>query len=173
MNTIVTIPNNVSPEQVSEARGAFVGALSSSYGAGRTYAAVLVGLLGTAWITMPHDQKGAEGDAMRKERDALYADLKAAGHSNPSVKWKQIKGYAAELVKAESGEGDGEAADGEGESTGGAKHTRTTQLRLIEELTTLYKLCKREAKTLTNEQNAAFTHITSALAALKVDLTTL
>lgn len=172
MNTIVTIPNNVSPEQVSEARGAFVGALSSSYGAGRTYAAVLVGLLGTAWITMAHDHKGAEGDAMRKERDALYADLKAAGHSNPSVKWKQIKGYAADLVRAESGEG--EAAEGdEPESTGGAKHTRSPQLRLVEDLTALHKMCKREGSKLTEAQKKAALHIAAALADLGIDLNTL
>ena len=169
MDTTITIPASVTPEQVTTARDEFVGALSSSYGAGRRYAAVLVGLLGTAWITMPHDQKGAEGDAMRAERDALYACLKAAGHSNPSVKWKQIKGYALELTAEPEGEGE----EGEGEGSGKAKHTRTTQLRLIEELTALHKLCKREAKTLTEPQRKASLHISAALADMGVDLTKL
>lgn len=174
MENIVTIPEAVTASQVAEARSAFVGSLSASYGAGRVYAASLVALLGTAWITLAHDAKGAEGDAMRAERDALYADLRKAGHSNPSVKWKQIKGYAADLVKAEEGadaeEGEGE---GEGESTGGAKHTRSIQLRLIEELSTLYKACKREKGTLTQAQNDAFTHVSAALAALGVDISQL
>lgn len=168
MNATVTIPNNVSPEQVSKARGAFVDSLSSNYGAGRVYAATLVGLLGTQWITMAHDHKGAEGDAMRAERDALYADLKAAGHSNPSVKWKQIKGYAAELT-ADPADAD---ADAEGEGSG-KKSTRSPQLRLIEDLTALHKMCKREAKTLTEPQRKAALHISAALADLGIDLNTL
>lgn len=173
--TTVTIPETITVSQVAEARSAFVGSLSASYGAGRTYAAALVSLLGSLWITMPHDEKGRDGDAMRTERDALYADLRKAGHSNPSVKWKQIKGYAADLIAAESGEGeDGEdGEDGEGESTGGAKHTRSIQLRLIEELSTLYKACKREKGTLTPAQNDAFTHVSAALAALGVDISQL
>lgn len=172
MSTTVTIPNNVTPEQVATARGAFVDTLSSNYGAGRTYAATLVGSLGTAWITMAHDHKGAEGDAMRAERDTLYAALKAAGHSNPSVKWKQIKGYAAELVRAESGEAEGEAAEGEGEGSG-KKNTRSPQLRLVEDLVALHKMCKREAKTLTEPQRKAALHIAAALGDLGVDLNSL
>ena len=174
MDTIVTIPNNVTPEKVAESRNAFVGALSSTYGAGRVYAADLVAHFdaqgfGTAWITMAHDHKGPDGDAMRAERDTLYTALKDAGHSNPSVKWKQIKGYAAELVRADSGE-----AEAETESEGsGKKTTRSTQLRLIEDLTSLHKMCKREAKTLTEPQRKASLHIASALAELGVDLTTL
>lgn len=170
MDTVVTIPNNVTPEQVERARGAFVDSLSSNYGAGRTYAATLVGLLGMAWITMPHDQKGAEGNAMRAERDALYADLKAAGHSNPSVKWKQIKGYAAELT-ADPADADADAdADSEGS---GKKTTRSTQLRLIEDLTALHKHCKSKAKDLTEPQRKAALHIDAALADLGVDLNTI
>ena len=166
MTATVTIPNNVTPEQVGKARGAFVDSLSSNYGAGRVYAATLVGLLGTQWITMAHDHKGAEGDAMRAERDALYADLKAAEHSNPSVKWKQIKGYAAELTA------DPADADAEGEGSG-KKTTRSTQLRLVEDLVALHKMCKRESKNLTTEQHKAALHIAAALADLSIDLNTL
>lgn len=168
MSTTVTIPNNVTPEQVATARGAFVDTLSSNYGAGRTYAATLVGLLGTAWITMAHDHKGAEGDAMRTERDTLYEALKAAGHTNPSVKWKQIKGYAAELTRA----AEGETAEGEGEGSG-KKTTRSTQLRLIEDLTALHKMCKRESAKLTEQQRKASLHIAAALADMGVDISKL
>ena len=104
---------------------------------------------------------------MRTERDALYSALRDAKHSNPSVKWKQIKGYAADLVRAELGES--EESESEGEGSGKAKHTRSTQLRLIEDLTSLFKLCKREKKDLTPAQSEAWTHITSALDALGVD----
>ena len=168
MDTVITIPNDVTPEQVEKARGAFVDSLSSNYGAGRVYAATLVGLLGTAWITMPHDQKGAEGNAMRGERDALYAALKAAGHTNPSVKWKQIKGYAAELTADPADAGAETDAEGSGKKT-----TRSTQLRLIEDLTALHKHCKSKAKDLTEPQRKAALHIDAALADLGVDLSTI
>ena len=173
MDTTITIPDCVTPEMVTEARGEFVGALSSTYGAGRRFAAVLIGLLGTEWITMAHDAKGEAGDAMRVQRDALYTDLRNAGHTNPSVKWKQIKGYAADLIRAESGEGEGESAEGEGEGEGKAKHTRTPQLRLIEDLTALHKMCKRESKTLTEGQRKASLHIAAALGDLGVDVSKL
>lgn len=165
---------------VAGARRFYVEALGSTYGAARKYAAALVEYFegegyGYEWITMPHDQKGEAGDAMREERDALYADLKKAGHSNPSVKWKQIKGYAAEIVKAANPqpEGEGEGAEGEGEGSGKAKHARSLQLRLVEDLTSLFKACKREGSKMSTGQRDAHTHITSALRALGVDTSSL
>lgn len=180
MNTTITIPSAVTPEQVTESRAAFVGALSSAYGAGRTYAGDLLAWFdslgfGVAWITMAHDHKGADGDAMRAERDTLYKGLKDAGHTNPSVKWKQIKDHAqsilAEQAKAErmaAGEPEPEA-----EPSGNAKSVRSTQLRLIEDLTALYKHCKTNAQKLTEPQRKAQLHIGAALADLSVDLSTL
>ena len=176
MSVIVTIPNSVTQEQVAESRGKFVQVGGELYGAGRKYAANLLGFLGTAWIELAHDAKGAEGDAMRTERDALYAALRALPipHSNPSVKWKQIKDHArsilAEQAKAEGGE-DAEG-EGEAEGSGNGKHTRTLQLRLIEDLTTLYKACKKE-KARTEQQSKAMLHIAAALADLGVDISKL
>jgi hypothetical protein len=172
MTTIVTIPTNVSPAELTESRNGFAQASGQVYGAGRTYAANLLGFLGTAWIELAHDAKGAEGDAMRTERDALYAALRALPipHSNPSVKWKQIKDHArsilTEQAKAENGE---DTAEGETEGSGNGKHTRTLQLRLIEDLTTLFKACKKE-KARTQAQTDAMAHISGALSALGVDL---
>jgi hypothetical protein len=175
MSMTVTIPDNVTPAQLTESRNGFAQASGQVYGAGRTYAANLLGFLGTAWIEMAHDAKGAEGDAMRTERDALYAALRALPipHSNPSVKWKQIKDHArsilAEQAKAEGGE---DTAEGETEGSGNGKHTRTLQLRLIEDLTTLYKACKKE-KARTEQQSKAMLHIAAALADLGVDISKL
>jgi len=175
MSTIVTIPANVTPAELTESRDGFAQASGHVYGAGRKYAANLLGFLGTAWIELAHDAKGAEGDAMRTERDALYAALRALPipHSNPSVKWKQIKDHArsilAEQAQAEGGEGEGE---GEAEGSGNSKHTRTLQLRLIEDLTTLYKACKKE-KARTEQQSKAMLHIAAALADLGVDISKL
>lgn len=173
----VTVPNNVTDTEVNESRAGFVDSLGKVYGAGRKYAAVLVAFFrnkghGDGWMAIPHDHKGPEGDAMRAERDTLYKALREAGHSNPSVKWSQIKGYAIDLVtaeKAESGEAE-DSAEGEGEGEGNTKHTRSMQLRLIQDLCTLHKACKREARTLTEQQRQASVHIASALSALGVDL---
>ena len=176
MNTIVTIPNNVTPAELTESRDGFAQASGQVYGAGRTYAADLLGFLGTAWIELAHDAKGAEGDAMRTERDALYAALRALPipHSNPSVKWKQIKDHARSILAEQAKAEGGEDTEGEGEAEGssGAKHTRTLQLRLIEDLTTLYKACKKE-KARTEQQGKAMLHIAAALADLGVDISKL
>lgn len=164
---IVSAPNNVI---VTEARDTFIRSVKGEYGAGRKYAESLIGYFdalgfGVEWITMPHDAKGPAGDAMRTERDTLYKGLKEAGHSNPSVKWKQIKGYALELVTPKDAEGKAET-----ESKGDPKHTRSTQLTLVEDLTRLYKHCKRNSKELTDAQRKVHVHISAALADLGIDV---
>lgn len=173
----VTAPMSVSANRVAKSRAVYVEFLGKIYGAGKQYATDLLEYFtdagfGTEWLDMAHDAKGPSGDAMRTERDALYEDLRKAGHSNPSVKWKQIKDHArailAEQNPAPEGEGEGEGED-EGEG-GNTKHTRSMQLRLIQDLCTLHKACKREARTLTEQQRQASVHIASALTALGVDL---
>ena len=61
----------------------------------------------------------------------------------------------------------------EDEASGGTKHTRSLQLRLIEELTSLYKACERNKKELTDAQRNASTLIFGALSELGVTLTDL
>lgn len=176
MDTTITIPESVTDSDIAAARGHFVESIGASYGAGRNFAGTLVAYfrttdVGDAWITMPHDQKGAIGELMRDQRDALYADLKKAGHTNPSVWWKRIKDYAASAIKAEAvanGEAD-EADEADGESSG-AKRTRSLQLRLIEDLTTLYKAVKKAGRDATVQQSEAGKHIGQALVALGIDI---
>ena len=175
---IVTIPNNVTPEQVEQSCATFANMSGEVYGAGRKYAADLIGFLGTEWITMPHDQKGEAGDKMRAQRDMLYSKLRALPipHSNPSVKWKQVKDHAqnilAEQAKAEriaAGVTEPVAAD----PSGGKKEVRGPQARLLQDLTELHRFCKREEKKLNEAQKKAATHIASALVELGAVLSTL
>lgn len=176
MNTTTTTqtPNIVSPDWLTELRDAFVGALGGLKISGKAYAQGLLDQLGTAWITMAHDEKGEAGDAMRAERDALYAALRANGHSNPSVKWKQIKDHAREIIEdAERAERIAAGEEPEPEEKGGARHTRTPQLRYVEDLTGLFKMGKREMKTLTDAQKTAHGLIVQALSAIGVDTTKL
>ncbi len=177
MTVVVTVPDVADASEVVETRKGFVTGLSESYGAGRRYAATLVAYFrtcgfGEQWLTMAHDTKGHAGDAMRDERDALYADLRSAGHTNPSVKWKQIKGYAVDLLKAESGEADESDAESDADSNG-KRETRPIQVRMLDDLKALYKMCKREKLKLTPQQNEAHTYITSALNSLGVDVSML
>jgi hypothetical protein len=58
------------------------------------------------------------------------------------------------------------------ESATGPKPQRSFQLRLIEELTALFKAGKRE-ESLSNQQQNAMTGIASALAALGVDISSI
>jgi hypothetical protein len=58
--------------------------------------------------------------------------------------------------------------EGEGEGTG-PKPRKSLQLRLIEDLTSLFKACKR-AESLSTQQQNAMVGIASALAALGVDI---
>jgi hypothetical protein len=160
------------PLSVIEARNALVKAETKSYGARITYAVELNSMAGSAWY-----RDGAEKVvSIEAEKANLYAALKKVGHSNPSKVWGDIKKYA--LIDAQEkglfGETkpvDGEG-EGEGESTGGANANapRPLQLRLVEELTALYKVCDKEKAFLTDQQKAASLCITKALESLGVNL---
>jgi hypothetical protein len=172
VKNVSTAPTPVAiPLSVIEARNALVKAETKSYGARITYAVELNGMAGCAWY-----RDGAEKVvSVETEKSNLYAALKKVGHSNPSKVWGDIKKYA--LIDAQEKGLFGETKPvetegGEGESTGGANANapRPLQLRLIEELTALYKVCDKEKAFLTDDQKAASLHITRALEALKVNL---
>jgi hypothetical protein len=159
------------PQNVIVARNRVIEAETKSYGARIFYASALNSMAACAWY-----RDGAEKVVtVETEKSNLYTGLKKAGHSNPSKVWGDIKKYAL-LDAQEKGlfgetkpvEGEG----GEGESTGNANVNapRPLQLRLIEELTALYKVCDKEKAFLTDDQKAASLHITKALEALKVNL---
>jgi len=150
-----------------EAREGFIGAVGAEYGAAKLYAAELMAQFGETWIDAAHDAPGADMDAFRVERAELYKGLKAAGHSNPSVKLKQIKDHARAILKREAAV-DGEDGEGAGEGEAGEKkERRSVQLRMVEELVALYKFAK---KSVLNEAQAnAFRSIAQALRDLGVN----
>ena len=63
-----------------------------------------------------------------------------------------------------------EAAEAESAGNANANAPRPLQLRLVEELTALYKVCDKEKAFLTDKQKTAALHITKALEALGVNL---
>ena len=159
------------PKHVIVARNRVIEAETKSYGARIGYAGALNSIAGSAWY-----RDGADKViSVEAEKANLYAGLKKAGHSNPSKVWGDIKKYA--LIDAQDKGLFGETKPvetegGEGESTGNANVNapRPLQLRLIEELTALYKVCDKEKAFLTDDQKAASLHITKALESLKVNL---
>lgn len=159
------------PQSVIEARIRLVAAETKSYGARLDYAVELNNMAGAAWY-----RDGAEKIlSIETEKSNLYTALKAAKHSNPSKVWGDVKKYALEDAQNRGLFGEVkpvETAQGEGESTGNANVNapRPTQLRLVEELTALYKLCEKEKAFLTDDQKSCAFHITKGLEALKVNV---
>jgi len=146
------------------------------YGAERRYAEGLLMFLGNSFFTVEHNDTSDTAKPVHSEKAALYKVLKEAKHTNPSTVWARVRKYAEEMVKkaqAQSAVDAGESVgEGEGEGSGNARHTRSLGLRLIEDLTALYKATKR-AESLSNKEQQAQTHIVSALGALGVDVATL
>lgn len=160
------------PLSVIAARNAVIAAETKSYGARVEYARELNNMAGCAWY-----RDGAEKViSIETEKANLYAGLKAANHSNPSKVFSDIKKYA--LIDAQDRGLFGEtkpAADAkpaEGESTGNANINapRPLQLRLVEELTTLWKACEKDKAFLTDKQRTAQLHIGKALESIGVNL---
>lgn len=159
------------PQSVIVARNRVIEAESKSYGARVFYAGALNDMAACAWYRDGADKVVS----IETEKSNLYAGLKKAGHSNPSKVWGDIKKYA--LIDAQDRGLFGETKPvetegGEGESTGNANINapRPLQLRLVEELTALYKVCKKDEAFLTDKQKAAFLSICKALSELGVDL---
>lgn len=163
----------MAPANIVSLRNAVGDALKRQYGATKEYAAALCEFLPAGWYSVEHNSLSEADKPVLAEAKAFRAALKAAGHSNPSVMWTRVReaGYAHANPKP-VGE-DGEPIEGEdGEGKPGPKPRKSLQLRLIEDLITLYKACKRE-ESLSTQQQGALTGIVSALSALGVDAGTI
>lgn len=135
------------------------------YGAERKYAEGLCMVLPAEWYLVEHNDSSDNAKPVHAEKKALYEVLKAAKHTNPSVVWARVRKYAAELIE-------GKPETTEGESTGNARHTRSLDLRLIEDLGALWKALGR-ADSLSDKQAQCKAHICSALLAMGVDPATI
>jgi hypothetical protein len=150
--TNVTTPatNNVSASLVA-AREAAADALVRGYGATKAYAQELMIQFGAGWYEADADVKVD----VATEKKAFYALLKSGGHSNPSVAWGRV-------IK------EAKALDADPEE-GGANHTRSLTLRLIEELTKLHK-AGMKSDTKGDKEVRALAYVAGALVEMGVDL---
>lgn len=158
---------------LSNHRTAVADTVKRQYGAVKEYAEALTQYFPSDWYMYEYGDKAEAAKGILAEADKFRKTLREAGHANPSVIWTRVRNEGRKLVEGEpeaaSGEGDGE---GEGDKAG-AKQVRSLSLRLVEDLSALFKACKREEakNNLDAKQSQACTHIASALAALGVDLT--
>lgn len=152
MTNVTTPTNNVSPSLVA-AREAAADALVRGYGATKAYAGELTDNFGVGWYESDADDAVKAGVAAEKK--AFYALLKAGGHSNPSVAWGRV-------VK------EAKAMDSDPEE-GGANHTRSLTLRLIEELSKLHK-AGMKSDTKGDKEVRALAYVAGALVEMGVDI---
>ncbi len=159
----------VSELSLSDLRNNVAEAVVRAYGAEREYAIKVCEVLPFAWYLVEHNDKGDEAKLVHAEKKELFKVLNGAKHSNPSTVWARVRKYAQEYMEPKTVEGETPTAE---TSSVGARQNRSLTLRLVEELTTLYKATKN-ADSLSDKERQAQTHITSALIAMGVDVATI
>lgn len=161
-------------------------ATENTYGSHIRLAAKLNDMLPFAWFDVtPEDLKSKatdEAKAMEPHWTALYAALRKAGHTNPSVPGGRIRDYGRNIRAGLAPNGktmaDGSALpnnvspDGEGEGANPAK--RSPMLRNVEEAIALWKFnSKLPADQVPAQLTAAIPHLAAFLKALGVDVRTI
>jgi hypothetical protein len=159
----MTTVTQISTLSLEALRQGVADAVKRAYGAERDYAHKLCDVLPVEWYLVEHNDKGEDAKQVHAEKKALFKALNEAEHTNPSTVWARVRKYAQEHI-----EGTPEKTEGSTDSSVGARHNRSLNLRLIEELSTLFKACKN-AESLSDREQDAQTYITSALIALGVD----
>jgi hypothetical protein len=162
-NVNITTPTTFST--IATLRVAAIDAETSNYGARCAYAGGLNGIADCAWFDL-EGNGGKLPEAIASEKKAYYEGLKAIGYSNPSNAWKMVKQYAKADAIARALFG--VVAEAEPETEAGNK-ARPLDLRLVEELTALYKACSK-VDALSKKQLGAFDGIKAALKSMGVDI---
>jgi hypothetical protein len=152
-HNIVT-PTELTLEQLRDAVGDTV---KRQYGAVKAYALKLCDVLPEGWYDVEHTDVSEGAKPTLTEATAFRDSLRKAGHKNPSVMWTRVRAEGRAHI------------EGAPEDSKGKKVSRSFQLRLIEDMTLLYRAGKRE-ESLSTQQQQAMTHLASALTAMGVDL---
>lgn len=170
----VTVTTVFTVSTIAALRQGVADAVVRAYGAERSYAEALCNVLPAEWYLVEHSDKGDNAKLVHAEKKELFKALNTAKHSNPSTVWARVRKYAQEYIEGVPEKTEGtEGTEGEAETSKvGARHTRSLNLRLVEELSLLFKACKN-ADSLSDKEAQAHTHITSALLALGVDPNTI
>ena len=155
-------------------------ATRKEYGSHIRIAAKLNDLLPFAWYDVDPKEVSDNAKALDTHKKPLYAALRKAGHTNPSVPFGRMRDYGRNLRAGLAPNGksmaDGSplpnnvSEEGEGEGANPAK--RSPMLRNVEELTALWKFNEKQAD-LPAKIAGAQKHIVAALAALGIDVRTI
>jgi len=155
-------------------------ATRKEYGSHIRIAAKLNDLLPFAWYDLDPKEVSDNAKALDTHKKPLYAALRKAGHTNPSVPFGRMRDYGRNLRAGLAPNGksmaDGSplpnnvSEEGEGEGANPAK--RSPMLRNVEELTALWKFNEKQAD-LPAKIADAQKHIVAALAALGIDVRTI
>lgn len=140
----------------------------------------------SGWFDVEHGTTGEAAKPILTEKEALYKVLKDSKHSNPSKVWADVRAYgrADALKQAESIclaeiqarkivlPKDTARPDPLAAESKGANNKKSLRLRMVDDLSVLFAAAKRD-KAIGTTEAAALIHISSALVALGIDLTTL
>ena len=164
MTINITTPTTFST--IAALRLKAIEAETSNYGARRAYAGGINDIADCAWFEL-EGNGGKLPAAIQGEKDAYYKGLRDIGYSNPSNAWKMVKQYAKADAIARSLFG--VVAEAEAETEGAGNKARPLDLRLVEELTALFKACSK-VDALSAKQDGAFKGIKTALKSMGVDI---
>jgi hypothetical protein len=164
--TAINITTPTTFSTIATLRVAAIDADISAYGARRAYGAGINDIATTAWFEL-EGNGGTLPEAIEGEKKAYYKGLRDIGYSNPSNAWKMVKQYAKADAIARSLFG--VVAEAEAETEGAGSKARPLDLRLVEELTALFKACTK-VDSLSKKQEGAFKCIKDALKAMGVDI---
>ena len=157
--TNIVSPSNT-PSDIVEKRDAVGDSVKRQYGAVKVYAVALCEFLPECWYDIEHTDLSDDAKPTLAEATAFRDVLRKAGHKNPSVIWTRVRAEGRAHI------------EGAPEKDKGASNKRSFQLRVIEDLSSLFRAGKRE-ESLSTQQQQAMTHIASALTAMGVDLSSL
>jgi hypothetical protein len=134
--------------------------------------------IGSHWSTVEHRDSTPLAKALQPLKTACFTAWNAGSHSNPSTKWKRVRGYGYELANPKIAAPIGEGAEGEGEGESGTtSRTRDLYERFVVEIAKLYRAgmsAENDAVIKNHAQGdkitAALESITTALQALDAPL---
>jgi hypothetical protein len=138
---------------IDEARDKAVKANGATASSERNYATTLNANFVPDWFTFEANDVSDMGKIVKAEKEKLYKGLHESHHNgkhpNPSTVWARVRKYGSE---AQYGV----------EETSGAKHGKSPDLRITDDLVPLYKFLKRQ-DSLSDKQSIVLMYVGSAL----------
>lgn len=154
--TTITQVSQASQALIDEARDNAATKNGETASAERNYAVTLNANFIPDWFNYEANDISDEGKLVKAEKEKFYAALHKSHHKgkhpNPSTVWARVRKYGD---KAHFGTEDSEASTG-------AKHTKSPDVRIMDDLVPLYKFLKRQ-ESLSDKQSIVLLKVGQAL----------